>query len=307
MAVADQLELQLQHGTIIAGKWKGGRYRIERLLGEGANGKVYLVESRGRRYALKVGADAVDLQSEINGLQALARQGTPREEPFLVEVDDFRDGRGHEYPFYVMRYVRGKPLADYIAKEGPEWVPLIGYHLLMRLAALHEAGWVFGDLKPDNVLVAEYGRAQLVDYGGVTAIGSGVRQFTEVFDRGYWSAGSRTADPQYDLFSFAVLFIQLVEGKRLDELTRTLLPHSRVPAELLRLAEDHPVLAPARGWLRRALQGEFGSAREAAASWQRELHRARVARPAGSGPRWLGGLFVASALLLATTIFWLVR
>ncbi|XEC94967.1 serine/threonine protein kinase [Paenibacillus tarimensis] len=296
----------LSRGMVITGKWKGGRYRVERLLGEGANGKVYLVEHTRGLYALKVGGDAVDLQSEVNVLQSLAMKTKQNAESFLVDVDDFRH-QGKDYPFYVMRYVRGLTLSDYIEKEGRDWFPLVGFHLLGKLASLHEAGWVFGDLKIENVLVGEYGRAELVDYGGVTALGKGVRQFTEIYDRGYWSAGSRTADPGYDLFSFAVLFIQLFEGKRLAQLTCTLLPQNRVADELLRLARHNPALQPLEGWLGQALKGGFASAREAAAAWQRTLHTSAMPRTTGRTSRWMGRLFVASALLLAMTIFWWIK
>ena len=46
----------------------------------------------------------------------------------------------------------------------------------------------------ENVIVADYGHVELVDYGGVTAVGKSIRQFTEIYDRGYWNAGSRAAD-----------------------------------------------------------------------------------------------------------------
>ena len=47
----------------------------------------------------------------------------------------------------------------------------MGLRLLQKLAQLHQAGWVFGDLKPQNVLVSDYGQVELIDYGGVTSIG----------------------------------------------------------------------------------------------------------------------------------------
>ena len=83
-------KLDLDKGMIITGKWRRHRYRVERLLGEGANGKVYLVERERRLLALKVGLDTVDLQSEINVLQALEGQQRKRNgtDPFLYDVDD---------------------------------------------------------------------------------------------------------------------------------------------------------------------------------------------------------------------------
>lgn len=301
----------LPRGTLIRGKWKQGTYRVEKPLGEGANGKVFLVERQRYLYALKIGADAVDLQSEVNVLQSIAgqkrKQGSAS--AFLVDVDDFQASDGREYPFYVMRYIKGMTLGDYMQRQGKEWLPVVGYHLLCKLAELHEAGWAFGDLKVENVIVADYGRPDLVDYGGATAFGKGVRQFTEIYDRGYWNAGSRTADAGYDLFSFAVLCIQLYDGRRLAQLAAGLLPQTRTNEELAKLAATSPMLKPLSGWLRKALYGEFRNAREAAAAWQQWMRRpGRERADAGKpAPRWMKGLFALSAALLATTVYWLLR
>ncbi|WP_258171059.1 serine/threonine protein kinase [Paenibacillus sp. R14(2021)] len=305
-------EWSLPRGTVIRGKWKQGSYRVERMLGEGANGKVFLVERQRYLYALKIGSDAVDLQSEVNVLQTIAKQKQKRgsnASAFLVDVDDFQAADGKEYPFYVMRYIKGMTLGDYLQRQGKEWFPVVGYHLLGKLAELHEAGWTFGDLKVENVIVADYGRPDLVDYGGATAFGKGVRQFTEIYDRGYWNAGSRTADAGYDLFSFAVLCVQLHEGRRLAQLSAGLLPQMRTHEELARFAAASPALRPMSGWLRKALYGEFANAREAAAAWQQWMHRPSGANrsPGAPAPRWMKGLFALSAAVLATTIYWLLR
>ncbi|PZD94850.1 serine/threonine protein kinase [Paenibacillus sambharensis] len=297
-------DIRLARGSVLTGKWKRDQYRVDRLLGEGANGKVYLVEHLGRQFALKIGGDAVDLQSEINVLQSLAVQKKGAE-PFLVAVDDFRHEDGREYPFYVMRYVKGSTLNEFLHREGADWFPLIGFHLLGRLAALHEAGWAFGDLKQENVMAGEFGRVELVDYGGVTAAGKSVKQFTEIYDRGYWNAGTRTAEGSYDLFSFAVLCIQLFEGKRLIQVTQTLLPQNRNTEELLKLAAGNSALKPFNGWLTKALNGGFANAREGAAAWQRLMYGpgVRMRRQKGSG--WVKGLFAASMVVLAATVVWM--
>ncbi|MBP3967224.1 protein kinase domain-containing protein [Paenibacillus lignilyticus] len=304
-------EWTLPRGTIIRGKWKQGNYRVERLLGEGANGKVFLVERQRELYALKIGSDTVDLQSEVNVLQTISKQKQKQGTKgglFLVDVDDFRGADGKEHPFYVMRYIKGMTLADYLGKQGKEWFPVVAFNLLGKLAELNEAGWTFGDLKVGNVLVGDYGRPELVDYGGATAFGKGVRQFTEIYDRGYWNAGTRTADEQYDLFSFAVLCIQLHENRRLAQLSAGLLPQTRTPDELAKLAATSAALKPLSGWLRKALYGEFASAREAAAAWQQWMHRSGAGKSVSApAPRWMKGLFAASAAVLATTIYWLLR
>lgn len=298
-------KLELRRGSVVVGKWKLGRYRVERLLGEGANGKVYLVQRDREWLAMKVGADAVDLQSEINVMKSLDKQKSYGAEPFLYDVDDLYGPDGREYSFYIMRYVRGSTLASYLKEQGNEWFPLVGLNLLGKLAKLHRAGWVFGDLKVENVMVADYGHVELVDYGGVTAVGKSIRQFTEIYDRGYWNGGPRSADPKYDLFSFALLCIQLHEPKRLHALTKELLPQNRSMVELLEIAQGSQALKPVLGWLRRALAGEFANAAEGAEAWRVLLHR-RDTRRSASIPGWLKGLVATSGFLLAASIFWLV-
>jgi serine/threonine protein kinase len=287
--VITSFKLELQRGSVVVGKWRMGRYRVERLLGEGANGKVYLVQRDREWFAMKVGADAVDLQSEINVLKSLDKQRSF--ETFLYDVDDLYGPDGREYPFYTMRYVRGMTLASYLKQQGPEWFPLVALNLLGKLAKLHRADWVFGDLKVENVMVADYGHVELVDYGGVTAAGKSVRQFTEIYDRGYWNGGSRCADPGYDLFSFAVLCIQLHEPRRLHALTKQLLPQNRSTAELIEL--------------RKAFAGEFADAGKAAEAWRLLMHRREARRSAGM-PGWLKALATTSGLLLAVSMVWLL-
>ncbi|MCK9859239.1 serine/threonine protein kinase [Paenibacillus sp. ATY16] len=297
-------KLNLRRGAVVTGKWKHSRYRVERLLGEGANGKVYLVHADRGWCALKVGMDAIDLQSEINVLQALEKQD--RKQTYLYEVDDLLGEDGKEYPFYIMRYVRGVTISDFLDKNGSEWFPLIGLNLLGKLAELHRKGWVFGDLKIDNVLVADYGYVELVDYGGVTAMGKGIRQFTEIYDRGFWNAGSRSADARYDLFSFAVLCIMLHEPKKLHALTGGL-PQIRSTEELERLIGECKGLAPVAGWLRQALGGQFFDASEGAEAWRRLLHRRDTRVKSAKTPGWLKGLAAVSAVVLGISVYWLLR
>ncbi|WP_379137022.1 serine/threonine protein kinase [Paenibacillus sp. sgz500958] len=300
-------------GTVIQGKWRGNRYIVERLLGKGANGTVYLVQREGRRghYALKIGYDTLDLQSEINVLTSLQscrnrnehRRGSPQS-AYLLESDDFADGN-HD-PFYVMRYMEGRPLHHFLLKNGPSWIGLIGLKLLERLRGLHDCGFIFGDLKPENVMVSDYGEAELIDYGGASPIGKSVKQFTEWHDRGFWNAGSRTGDEAYDLFSFAVLCLRLLDEGGL-KVAATQLPQTRSVEELLKLTRNLQNRKLA-SWLSLALRGEFTGSAQALGIWKEHVYNARTARPSGmKTPRWLKNTFAISICLLIFTIVWVIR
>ncbi|WP_267934183.1 protein kinase domain-containing protein [Paenibacillus profundus] len=313
-------QISVAPGTVLKGMWNERVYRIERLLGRGANGVVYLVtmlameENRERSsgsFALKMGVDAVDFQSEINALRSLEHQrrtqdgrvGRHGARPFLVDIDD-ADVSGQRIPFYVMRYVPGVSLKAYIYKNGADWYGLVGGKLLARLNKVHQHGWVFGDLKAENVLVNDDGTVELVDYGGLTAMGNSVKQFTELYDRGYWHAGSRSADCGYDLFSFAVLTIQILGEKELRERLKASLPQTRDVKDLQELVRNHPRLRPFESWLTRALKGAFASSEEAYRQWQELSHRLyrTSKKPHRPTPLWLKWFFGVSVFLLVISI-----
>lgn len=292
-------------GSRVEGKWNGGGYRIERGLGEGANGKVYLVSRGEALYAMKVGTDVMDLQAEVNVLKVLSKmEGSFRR--FLLDVDDFH-AEGKDYPFYIMKYVRGRQLQEYVGAMGRDWFPVIGLRLLEKLAELHGKGYVFGDLKRENVLVSQYGRVELVDFGGVTPMGKAVKQFTELYDRGYWNAGMRSADGPYDLFSFAILCIHVCGGPK-KSFSKTILPQMRNLDELLAEVRSDPMLKEYAPFLTRALRGEIPGVQEACGEWREAMkHRTGHKRPGGQGnppTLWVKTGFVASLTLFAAVLWY---
>lgn len=313
-SVIPSYKSSLPPGTMVIGRWNGGRYLIQRLLGQGANGIVYLVKQveSAKLYALKMGFDTIDIQSEINVLKALQQQGkrrvaAERNPSFLVEVDDY-SLQGREIPFYVMRYVKGQPLRTFLAQQGGKWMQVVGLHLLQQLRSLHETGWVFGDLKPENVLVAPYGEVELIDFGGVSGMGRSVKQFTEWYDRGFWGAGGRTAEPSYDWFSFAVVCIHLLAEDSLKKAANQL-PQTRSHTDLLAIVGSEPSLAPYREWLKRAIMGDFRDTRESCAVWKELTLGAcsQQKRTRRSTPRWMVGAFVVSLSLLICAVYLTLR
>lgn len=295
-------EVCLPEGFVITGRWNGHVYRVLGLLGEGANGKVYLVRQGRDLFALKMGFDLPDLQSEINILKSLM-QGSAEYRGFMTDVDDIRLG-ARCLPFYVMRYVKGLPPLTFIRKYGPEWFHVIGGGLLRKLANLHRSGWAFCDLKQENVLVTGNGKVELIDFGGLTPIGKPVRQFTEFSDRGYWNAGSRTADEGYDLFAFAILCLQLAAKKPDFAQFAGWLPQNRHTGELVATIRACPLLQPYAPVLVRAVQGAYRSSPDALTDWNRSFSGHARPMPVRAARPWLGLSFAASLVFFASAAYY---
>ncbi|MEK8133003.1 AarF/UbiB family protein [Paenibacillus filicis] len=296
-------ELSFSPGTVIVGKWNQNTYQVERLLGEGANGKVYLVRRGKKQYAMKLGFDVVDHQSEVNALKVLSRSSTSFQHVW-IEADDV-EWNGIEYPFSVMRYIKGRSLTDFLRSKGLDWTYLIGLNLLRKLEELHASGYAFCDLKAENMLVTEYGEVELIDFGGATAKGRSVKQFTEVFDRGYWGAGSRTADDGYDLFSFAALMLSVTDRERKFVQAAGMLPQNRSVETLLEMLGHNRQLRAVEPVLRKALTGRYTTSKQALADWRaRSLQSGRPVRKQAVKGSWITLCFAASIVLFAAALYY---
>jgi len=293
---------ELKPGQSFTGRWNRGFYTIERLLGAGANGLVYLARRGGRVCALKFGREALDLQAEISALKALGRH-EPELRGYLLEADDAPIG-GREVPFYAMRYVQGVQIGAFLEERGTDWFSPLALQLLGKLQAIHRSGYVFGDLKRDNVLVTRSGTVELIDYGGVTRQGRSIRQFTELYDRGYWNAGDRKAEPSYDLFSFAVLCLQLCDPlKELDD-PIGVMPQRRHPGTLLGVLERCRLSPAAKEIVRGILEGRRSDSGDVYEAWKRAAAAPEKRREGARGPSlWLSGALAISALAFFVSLY----
>ena len=143
-------------------------YRVERLLGRGGMGVVYLCEDSRlrRRVALKVltGSLAQDDGFRARFL-AEAELAASLDHPHVVPIYEAGDEDGHL--FIAMRYVEGSDLKA-LTRDGP-LSPERALELCSQVAdALdfaHEHGLVHGDVKPSNVLLDGRDHAYLADFG----------------------------------------------------------------------------------------------------------------------------------------------
>ena len=195
-------------------------YAVDRLLGVGASGAVWLVHNdAGQRFALKVpagaGHRAFEARREVNVLARL-------EHPHLVAlhgVAETDQGDG-----LVVGYAAGGSAGALVAARGPvrpgEAVTvLVG--IADALAYLHARGAAHGDVSPANILFTAGGKPQLADFGQSRLLGepgspiSGTPGFTAPEAGG--AAGRRTARSSLgsagDIYALAAVGWFLLTGK----------------------------------------------------------------------------------------------
>src|SRR6476620_6859615 len=145
------MRLSVESGAVIAG------LRVERPLGEGATGAVYLARDRdGNAVALKLLApelsrDARFRKRFLREMRVVAAVS----DPHIVSVLDCGEDDGFLY--IAMPYVEGVDLRALLRSEGalaPERAVAIVEQVAAALDAAHEAGIVHRDVKAANILVA---------------------------------------------------------------------------------------------------------------------------------------------------------
>ncbi|MFD9946040.1 serine/threonine-protein kinase [Nonomuraea sp. NPDC059023] len=203
----------------------GGRYRLLRTIGKGGMGTVWQAhdEVLGRDVAVKEIQPPPDLsgpEREVFTVRTFreARAAGRVAHPGVATVYDVLEEHGH--PWIIMQLVPSRTLGETVREEGalpPVQAAAIGLQLMQALRAAHAAGVLHRDVKPDNVLLTDDGRAVLTDFGIATTeddaslTRTGVLVGTPAFIAPERAAGG-TARPAADLWSLGVTLYVAVEG-----------------------------------------------------------------------------------------------
>ena len=145
-----------------------GPYEVERFLGRGGMGAVYLVrrvQDYSQLAALKVIGRGVGAASQRR-FHAERQLLAQLEHPNIVRLLDGGSTGGGE-PYLVMEYIDGEPLDDYCRRKGStvaERVRLLAV-VARAVAYAHDHDVLHRDLKPGNVLVTPDGVAKVTDFG----------------------------------------------------------------------------------------------------------------------------------------------
>lgn len=199
-----------------------GRYRVERAIGRGGMGTVWLCtdEVLGREVAVKQvgllpGESAPDLARALRE----ARSSAALNHPNVVSVfDAVEDEQGRSW--LVMEHVDGSTLTQLVEREGrlePRRVAAIGAQVAGGLAAAHARGTVHRDVKPSNVLV-DKDMAKISDFGIARTEGdaaltrSGLLIGTPLYFSPELARGAEPA-PAADVWALGATLYAAVEGR----------------------------------------------------------------------------------------------
>ena len=207
-------------------------YEVERVLGSGAMGVVYLARDMrlGRLVALKtLRLKAQRYTDDPEALVAIERFKREAQlcgallHPNIVTL--YEAGyEGQRFTYLAMEYVEGESLQSLMRRSAPV-APAVAARIaddaLTGLAYAHEHGIIHRDIKPGNILLNRHGQAKISDFGIATSARSALGELT---DRGqllgtpHYMAPEQIAGREIvaraDLFSFGVLLYELLSGRK---------------------------------------------------------------------------------------------
>ncbi|MFC7099752.1 serine/threonine-protein kinase [Nonomuraea rubra] len=197
-------------------------YRVLDQAGQGGFAVVYRAyqERLDRVVALKVlSVDRVDQRTMRRFQRELQLTGRLTGHPNVVTVFDTGVTRSGK-PYIAMDFFENGSLRDKIRKEGPLPLPDVlraGVKLAGALAAVHEAGVLHGDIKPQNILISRYGELAIADFGVARVVDSAEVSLTsQAFTPLHAAPEVLTGQPHSastDLYSLGSTLYHLLAGQ----------------------------------------------------------------------------------------------
>ena len=278
-----------------------GAYRLERPIGQGGMGTVWLARRADGRFE---GSAAVKLLNlgllSPTGQERLRREGSVLARlthPGIARLLDAGVTSAGQ-PYLVLEYVDGKPIDQYVRER--QLLPDARIQLFLQVLAAvghaHANLIVHRDLKPSNILVTEDGTVKLLDFGIAKLVDS------ESGDRTALTVeGGRVFTPQYaapeqvrgdplttatDVYALGVLLYVLLSGQHPTG------EGCRTPAESIRaVLETEPQglhLGDLDNILNKALRKESGERYQTVAAFAADLERYLRHEPVSARPHSLG-------------------
>jgi hypothetical protein len=269
-----------------------GRYEIQRRLGRGGMGTVYVAHDPvlGRMVAIKLFAGDLDMPDARERFAREARAAAALNHPNIVTVYDF--GEVAAQPYIVMEYVPGETLAQIIRRKVAvsmadklRWME----ELCAGAGYAHQMSVVHRDIKPANLMLDRAGRLKILDFGIARMLGIASNTSVMIGTPGYMAPEQITGDPvdhRSDQFSIGVVLYELLSytepfpGDTLPQITHRIVSQEPRPLEQLVPDINPELVAIVSQALKKASAQRFKDAE----TMRQAL--ARVRRHYESDPEW---------------------
>ena len=197
-------------------------YEIVDELGRGGMAIVFKAREKQleRDVAIKVLPFSLAFDKEfVERFQREARTSAKLEHPSIIPI--YRVGKSGRVIYFVMKFLRGKPLSSVLAARGtlpPAEIRQILVQVARALAYAHKSGIVHRDIKPDNIMFDEHGLAVVTDFGIAKAASGGKLTGTgmSIGTPHYMSpeqARAQALDGRSDIYSLGVVAYQSLTGR----------------------------------------------------------------------------------------------
>ena len=196
-------------------------YEIVEELGRGGMAIVFKAKEKqlDREVAIKVLPFSLAFDKEfVERFQREARTSARLEHPNIIPI--YRVGKSGRIIYFVMKFLRGKPLSSVLTARGslpPAEIKKILAEVGRALAYAHKKEIVHRDIKPDNIMFDEHGHAVVTDFGIAKAASGGKLTGTgmSIGTPHYMSPEQAKAQPldgRSDLYSLGVVAYQCLTG-----------------------------------------------------------------------------------------------
>ncbi|SHH42647.1 serine/threonine protein kinase [Caloranaerobacter azorensis DSM 13643] len=206
----------LKRGDRIEGKWYKNEYTILKKIGQGGVGTVYkVIDYEGNIRALKISEDIMSLTREFEILQKLPLlDNIPR----VYEIDDWVY-RNKRYYYFVMEYIEGNNLKEIINRGKLSIKDILGISLVLleMMNKLYQLGYIYGDLKLENIIInRRTKKIMFVDFGGVFKKDRCIKEFTPTYDINSWGIENKNLHIERLIFSTTMLIVCLITRREYD-------------------------------------------------------------------------------------------
>ena len=296
-----------------------GKYQLQSILGEGGMGLVYraydphlarAVAIKTIRRSLLEGKSGHELRDRFR--REARAEGKLIHQNIITIYEYHEDSEGT--PFFVMEYVEGKDLKQYLSKGirfNLEKSLNIVEQILRALAFSHKNGIVHRDIKPANIILLEDGTIKIADFGIAKMEESEYTRTGMILGTPQYSSPEQQfggmVDARTDLYSTGAVLYELITGKKALSVVNSRKGKRKIRSDISYHSDDPKADRILSQVVAKAMSQDADDRFHTADEFLQALQQARPT-PESNGRRLLPGLLIglSSGLALLTAAYFLL-